>query len=292
MRMRTAALAAILTIATVACSGPAEEPSASAPPPSPQASSVPSATASDAAAVSPSPDVLTTPTIDGSFAVADGRKLAIRCWGEGAPTVVLVGGHPSEGIADFEMAPAFLRPLAERTRTCAYARSGYPGSDPAPNEPRDADDVIGDLDDLLTSAAVNGPYVLVGQSFGGMLVAYHAARFPEDVAGVVLLDTPAPDASLTLEQIPEIAWDHPANPEHTDTLAEFEHRFAQERLPIQAPLTVVTATSGASSVEDQSVWLDISPNANQVELAGGHDIHLADPVGAASEVLKMVDASR
>jgi hypothetical protein len=93
-----------------------------------------------------------------------------------------------------------------------------------------------------------------------------------------------------VEEIPEIAWDHPENPEHVDVVPEFETRFARERLPIDAPLTVVTATQ--SDVEDQSIWLEISPEATQVELEGGHDIYLDDPEGAAAEVLKLVDAAR
>ncbi len=204
--------------------------------------------------------------------------------------MILVGGHPSDGIADF-FPTAFGTRMAETTRTCAYSRSGYAGSDPAPLEPRTADDLIGDLHDLLESAGIDGPYVLVGQSFGGMVATYYAAMFPDGLEGVVLLDAPAPDASLTLEEIPEIAWDHPANPEHTDTLAGFEHRFARERMPIEAPLTVITATDGASSLEDQATWLEISPSATQVELTGGHDIHLSDPDGVAAEISKVVAGS-
>ncbi len=215
----------------------------------------------------------------------------MTCWGTGSPTVVLVGGHPSDGIADFE-GTEFTRLLASETRTCAYSRSGYRGSDPAPNEPRNADDVITDLKELLAAADIDGPFLLVGSSFGGMIVTYYAARHPDDVAGVVLLDVPPPSASLTLAEIPELAWDHPENPEHVDVIPEFEGRFARERLPIEATLTVVTATAGDGGTEQQAIWLEISPDATQVELTGGHDIYLDDPVGSAAEVLKLVDAAR
>ncbi len=72
--------------------------------------------------------------------------------------------------------------------------------------------MIGDLRVLLAAAEVAGPYVLVGSSFGGMIVTYYAARHPEDVAGVVLLDVPAPMDTLTLEEIPELAWGPPGEP--------------------------------------------------------------------------------
>jgi hypothetical protein len=148
--------------------------------------------------------------------------------------------------------------------------------------------VIGDLDALLQAAEVGPPYVLVGSSFGGMVVTYYAATHPDDVVGVVLLDVPAPDASLTAAVIPEIAWDHPSNLEHVDAGPEFESRFANDPVSFPAPLTVVTATGGFSGTEDQAVWLAASPSARQVELEGGHEIYLDDPAGAADEVLALV----
>jgi len=103
---------------------------------------------------------------------------------------------------------------------------------------------------------------------------------------------PAPSAELTLAEIPELAWNHPQNPERVDVIPEFETRFARERLPIKAPLTVVTATNGQSNAQDQRVWLSISPQATQVQLDGGHDIYRDDPAGTAAEVIKLVDAAR
>ncbi|MDQ3477189.1 MAG: alpha/beta hydrolase [Actinomycetota bacterium] len=246
------------------------------------------------AVVSPSADVsapMPGAVIDGRFPVEDGRQLALSCWGEGSPTIVLEDGHPSEQGGRFQFGRtggAFLNALVADTRVCAYDRAGYAASDPAPNEPRTADNVIGDLRALLAAAEVAGPYVLVGSSFGGMIVTYYAARHPEDVAGVVLLDVPAPTDTLTLEEIPELAWDHAANPEHVDVIPEFESRFANERLPIQAPLTVITASEGQSSVEDQSVWLEFNPAATQVQLVGDHDIYLSDALGVAAEVVKLL----
>ena len=283
----------VLAIALVggACSGASPSPSITATSPPEPSDPEPSQTAEASLPPVASEDPLSSPAVSGQFQVSDGRKLALECWGQGSPTVVLEGGHPSGGIDDFR-GTEFVEILARETRTCAYARAGYSGSDPAPNEPRDADDVIADLDDVLQAAAVEGPYVLVGSSFGGMIVTYYAARHPDDVAGVVLLDVPAPSAELTTAEIPEIAWDHPENPEHVDVVPEFETRFARERLPIEAPLTVVTAAGGQSDVEDQGIWLAISPDATQVELAGGHDIYRDDPRGAAGEVLKLVEAAR
>ena len=236
-------------------------------------------------------DALASPTVEGLYEVnEDGRRLNLTCWGEGSPTVVLESGHPDgAGISDFGgRGAAFTRALAAETRVCAYGRAGWDGSDPAPNEPRTADDVIGDLHNLLGAAGVDGPYVMVGSSFGGMVSTYYAATYPDDVVGVVLLDVPAPDANLSVEMIPEIAWDHPTNLEHLDIIPEFEGRFANDPVTFPAPLAVVTATQGFGGMEDQATWLAASPDAHQIELEGGHEIYLDDPEGAAAEVLGLV----
>ena len=234
-------------------------------------------------------DPLATPTLEGLFQVTDdGRRLFLACWGEGSPTVVLDSGHPDgTGVSDFGQTE-FARLIAAETRVCAYDRAGWGQSDPAPNEPRSADDVDDDLDALLQAAEVEGPFVLAGSSFGGMIVSYYAQRHPDDVVGVMLLDVPAPSATLSVEEIPEIAWDHPTNPEHLDIGPEFENRFANDSPSFPAPLVVVTATDGDSSVDDQQVWLESSPDARQVELEGGHEIYLDDHAGAASEVIELV----
>lgn len=87
---------------------------------------------------------------------------------------------------------------------------------------------------------------------------------------------------MTAAEIQEIAWDHPANPEHLDIASEFEIRFANDPASFSAPLVVVTATQGETDAEDQSVWLRPSPDARQIELGGGHEIYLDDPEGAAA----------
>lgn len=171
------------------------------------------------------------------------------------------------------------------------ARGGHPRAQRPVAPQRTADDVVQDLNALLSKASVEAPYVLVGASFGGMVVTYYASQYPDEVAGVALLDVPAPTDELTLEEIPEIAWDHPANPEHLDIIPEFEGRFAREPVSFDAPLIVVTATQGDSSFEDQAVWLDTSPEGQQVEIEGGHDVWADNPEDSAGEVLKLVEAA-
>ena len=77
-----------------------------------------------------------------------------------------------------------------------------------------------------------------------------------------------------------------------DVIPEFETRFARNPEPIQAPLTVVTATDGQSDVEDQSFWLAISQEATQVELEGGHDLDIDNSEGVLEQIRSMVAAER
>ena len=236
------------------------------------------------------PNPMANPVIDGDFAVAaDGRTLHVVCWGKGSSTVLLESGIPSDGLQQFATyGYTFTSLIASRTRTCAYDRAGSGSADPAPNKPRSLDDVTGDLHALLAAAEINGPYVLVGSSGGGMIVTYYAAHYADGVTGVVMLDVPAPSATLTLKEAPELAWDSPQNPEHLDIVPGFENRLAAERFPFPAPLIVITATGGQSNVADQAFWLDWSPHASQIELSGGHDIYNSQPQAVADQILGLL----
>src|ERR671918_859479 len=112
------------------------------------------------------------------------HSLHINCLGEGSPTVILEA-------ANLGMSAHWVRvqqQLAQTTRVCAYDRAGMGWSEMGP-EPRDARQVSGELHTLLSKAGIEEPYVLVGHSFGGMYMQTYAARYPEEVAGVALVDS-------------------------------------------------------------------------------------------------------
>jgi pimeloyl-ACP methyl ester carboxylesterase len=209
----------------------------------------------------------------------------LQCWGEGSPTIVIAsGGGEIREIR--EPAASFLSHLADERRVCVYDRASHGRSDPAPDGPRQLEDVTDDLHALLEAAGVDGPQILVGPSFGGGLAMVYAHRFPDDVRGVVLFDVSKPEA-VTVEEEPELAWDHPANAEHLDVINGFAPRLTREQFPIIAPLLVVTATDGESSVDDQAFWLDWSPSSRQIEIPGEHDFYEDHPVEAADAILSM-----
>ena len=78
--------------------------------------------------------------------------------------------------------------VARDTRVCVYDRAGRGWSDPA-DTAQDATQIATDLHTLLQRANVPGPYVLAGHSFGGLYVLTYAAQYPNEVAGMVLIDS-------------------------------------------------------------------------------------------------------
>src|SRR5215213_10174658 len=119
-----------------------------------------------------------------------GRALFLTCTGEGAPTVIIDHGQWGSS-ADMV---SLQRELSRDTRVCLYDRAGMGQSDPpaATTTPRTAADVVADLHALLEAADVPGPYVLVGQSAGGMFVQLYARTYPDEVAGVVAMNAVPP----------------------------------------------------------------------------------------------------
>jgi len=120
----------------------------------------------------------------GQLVDVGGYKLHINCMGEGSPTVILEAGW-----ADYSATWAYVQPkVAKTTQVCSYDRAGYGWSDPSPH-PRTASWRADELHTLLVNANVQGPYVLVGHSLGGMLVRVYAHNYPDVVAGMVLVDS-------------------------------------------------------------------------------------------------------
>jgi pimeloyl-ACP methyl ester carboxylesterase len=113
-----------------------------------------------------------------------GYRLHLACQGDGSPTVVMEAAIGETGLLWSLVQPA----VAKLTRACVYDRAGYGWSDPSPR-PRTAAVMVEELHTLLGAAGVPGPYVLVGHSFGGLLVRRYAARYPQEVAGLVLVDS-------------------------------------------------------------------------------------------------------
>jgi pimeloyl-ACP methyl ester carboxylesterase len=134
-------------------------------------------------------DTLAPPPLLGRLVDIGGRRLHIHCTGTGGPTVVV-----ENGSSGFSMEWALVQSrVAAFTRICTYDRAGFAWSDRGPEE-NTVEETMDDLHHLLSSASVARPYVLVGQSIGGMYVRAYQRRYPTDVVGLVLVDaTPEED---------------------------------------------------------------------------------------------------
>jgi len=133
----------------------------------------------------------------GQLVDVGGRRLHLHCAGSGTPTVVLESGLGETGAYWGWISTA----LAPDTRVCAYDRAGRGWSDPASAE-QDGLAVTTDLRTLLDHAHVPGPFVFVGHSSGAEYVRIFAGRYPEQVAGMVLLDAQPTDAFEGLPAYP------------------------------------------------------------------------------------------
>jgi pimeloyl-ACP methyl ester carboxylesterase len=116
-----------------------------------------------------------------------GRHLNLFCMGSGTPVVVFEAGGGDDSLSFRRVQGR----LAAITPVCSYDRAGMGFSDPS-DAPSTASHVVNDLHALIRQAAIPLPVVLVGHSDGGLYVAFYAADFPHDVAGMVLIDPDRP----------------------------------------------------------------------------------------------------
>jgi pimeloyl-ACP methyl ester carboxylesterase len=128
--------------------------------------------------------------------IGGGRKMYLDCRGTGSPAVVLVAGLRGSA-EDWNIAAnpgSIVFPeVAKFTRVCAYDRPGTPvgekpsRSDPVP-QPTSAANGVADLHALLSATGETGPYVLVAHSYGGLIGRLYASTYPNQIAGLVLID--------------------------------------------------------------------------------------------------------
>ena len=239
----------------------------------------------------------------GSSRSVTGASLYVRCTGTGSPTVVLEGGDgdTSDSYAFAESS------LSEVTRTCVYDRANLGQSGPAPG-PRGLRELVGDLERLLEAARIPGPYVLVGTSGGGYITAGYAFAHPEQVAGMVFVDTGAPFRDPPREIVEETDPSSPANVERRDYLQVEKDAWAARKRVGDIPVTVMTveysdaAIRGSPfpaerramrrNVEDQKGWLVLSPRAKQVVVDTGHAVEEDDPQLVIDAILDVVKAAQ
>ncbi len=134
------------------------------------------------------------PRPPGKLVDLGGHRLHLYCTGKGSPTVVV-----ENGFGDFSFDWMLVQSQAARfTRVCTYDRAGYAWSDPGPM-PRTLAQINLELRDALRKLGEQGPFVLVGHSFGGTVVRNFALTYPKDVAGIVFVDATNEDQRYTYQ---------------------------------------------------------------------------------------------
>ena len=260
-----------------------------------------------------------------------GRSLYLDCRGSGSPTVILESGFGNDSeiwdsvaLPEDGAGPAVFPAIATFTRVCAYDRPGtyrdpgYPGRSDPVEMPRTAGDIVSDLHALLTATGVPGPYVLVGHSFGGLIVRLYACTYPQDVAGLVLVDSAHEDYYADVEKVLTPAqWDAYSNapePEGYPGLEKIDiatsaaqMREAAASSPLKPmPLVVITHgqpwewPEGYPSDALEAVWRPLQdrlaalvPDAQLVVAEqSGHYIQLTQPKVVVDAVHQVVESVR
>lgn len=123
----------------------------------------------------------------GQMVDVGGYRLHLYCSGEsqaGKPTVIVDAGAGSVGL----LWTLVQDEASKSARICTYDRAGLGWSEPSPH-PRTAGVIVDELHTLLVNAQVEGPYILVGHSLGGIFVREYQYKYPNEVAGIILVDS-------------------------------------------------------------------------------------------------------
>src|SRR5262249_48312461 len=116
----------------------------------------------------------------GELVSVGGYRVHVYCVGNGSPTVVITG-------AGYSFDWGLVQPeVAKFARVCAYDHSGIAWSDPGPTDTCSLR--VGEIHSALRNAKIAGPYVLVGHSLGALVSRLYASKYPDEVAGVVIVD--------------------------------------------------------------------------------------------------------
>ncbi len=233
-----------------------------------------------------------------------GRKVEIVEAGSGDATVVFEAGFGNDWTPWDDAATE----VAGYARVFAYSRPGYGGS-ASTTEPRDPEHIVENLRALLAARGYAPPYVLVGHSFGGTYMELFAKKYPDEVRGLVLVDTrphgfsrACDEGGLTGCAIPEEA----VSSLPAVQIAEYR-AFAQAFDQIGAagrfgthPVRVLTGTEHGFSQDVEALWISMhgelaaeAPNGEQRVFRGaGHYLQLDRTHDVAETIRRMLPPSR
>lgn len=174
------------------------------------------------------------------------HRLRVATAGNGSPSVVF----ETFGPAPLEIWNRIRQRVVPLTSVFAYDHAGYWGSDPGP-KPRDARRVASELHAALHAAGVRPPYLLVGYSFGGPYTRVFAGLYPDEVAGMILID-PSQEAFMRwlrvhFPRINRVSGDDRSRQEEWGCQDESMDQAATSRLP-DVPISLISATATPDAI--------------------------------------------
>jgi pimeloyl-ACP methyl ester carboxylesterase len=231
---------------------------------------------------------------DGELVDVGGYRLWIRCEGAGSPTVVFEAGLGSGHEAWSRVAPE----IADRTRVCVYDRAGIGRSEPRPETTSTPGAMADELARLLEASGIAGPVVLVGHSYGGMVVQLAADRYPALVDGVVLVDSSSGSQFEEGFEVTDHVWnDGPAEIDKPSSIIELADvelgaiplvvltqdgltgdlgsawaRYQRLLASLSTTSVHLTATGAGHGIQDESPALVIAAVAAVLEALAGGDL--------------------
>jgi len=239
----------------------------------------------------------------------NGAAMHIRCGGDRAPGAPLVLLEAGAGNGADTWAKV-QTPIAGLARVCAYDRPWLVrGAALRPDTPT-PDAVVATLERLLAASAEGPPYILVGHSYGGMIVRLFAARFPDRVRGMILIDSSHEDQQRRFAALDPSGVPPPATRFEAFDLAATSRALAADAWRSTMPLIVLTRTappadasrsgqSGPPPAESYAVWLDLqrelatrSPRGEHIiALHSGHYIQNDEPQLVVDSVRRVLAAA-
>lgn len=240
---------------------------------------------------------------------AGGHPLRMFISGHGGPAVVFeTGGSPADGGA-LDVWNRVQPAISKVTTTVSYDRAGIAWSPDGP-KPRDALQVARELHTALGNAHVPPPYVLVGHSLGGPLIRVFAGMYPDEVAGLVLVD-PTQEEFIFWNMARQTNQVARQDQEWKDIKASLDEAH-ESRVPAGIPVTLITAM-GPRVLPDfipekdrqefkilkpmwlhyHEEWLAKIPGARHiVTLDSGHGVPIEKPDLVIDPILQMVEQIR
>lgn len=193
--------------------------------------------------------------------VVNGHRLFGLLSGEGETTVILESGLGGTSDDWVKVQPE----VAHFSKVFSYSRAGLGQSEKA-STPRTCKDIISDLRRFLLSANLYPPYILVAHSWSGINARWFASQYPDEIAGMVLVDAVHEDKYEQFEKVlseekANRMWallrDPSKNDEHIDRIASIEQVRSKQ---ISSDFPLIVLTRAEDSDEFSKIERDLQVN--------------------------------